>query len=114
VTSAAIDDGVDMFSKLTFIRGFGFALIIFSILGILTLFISASMREMPVCSNYFGIAITSWYLLTGIGILSQRKWGYFLFKFFLYSLLLAFPVGTIVSYKALKYMKKNNIRALFA
>jgi hypothetical protein len=102
-----------MINKVRFIRGFGFALIIFSILGILSVCISASMREVPAYFNYFGITITSWYLLTGIGILTQRKWGYFLFKFFLYFLLLALPIGTIISYKALKYMKQNNIKVLF-
>jgi hypothetical protein len=111
--STVIDNGADMVNNMTFIRGFGFSLIGFSILGILTLFISASMREVPAYFNYFGITITSWYLLTGIGMIAQRKWGYFLFKFFLYFLLLAFPVGTFVSYKALKYMKKNGIRSLF-
>jgi hypothetical protein len=102
-----------MVSKMKFIRTFGIALIVFSILSTLALFISASMTGVPAYSNYFGISITAWYLSTGIGIIAQRKWGYFLFKFFLYVLLLAFPVGTYVSYKALRYMNKNDISAMF-
>jgi uncharacterized membrane protein YfcA len=57
--------------------------------------------------------MTIWYLITGVGVLTRRKWGYYLFKIFLYVLLLAFPIGTLIGYKSLKYIKRNNIKRLF-
>ncbi len=64
-------------------------------------------------SDYIGIGLSLWYLTTGIGILMRTKWGYYLFKFFLYSLLLGFPIGTIIAFKSLSYMKKYNIKQFF-
>jgi len=55
-----------------------------------------------------------WYLLGGLGLLKRKKWGYYLFKSFLYFFLISFPVGTIISYKSLKYMKRSDIKALFS
>ncbi len=62
---------------------------------------------------YGGIVIATWFLVTGVGIFIIEKWGYYLFKSFLYVLLVFFPIGTIISYISLKYMKKNNIKDLF-
>jgi hypothetical protein len=61
----------------------------------------------------FFVLTSGWYLTTGIGILLRRKWGYFLFKFFLYIFLLGFPIGTFIAYKSLKYIKRNDIKTLF-
>ncbi len=67
----------------------------------------------PYLMNYYGFAVIGWYILTAIGILSRQRWGYYLFKLFLYILFVAFPIGTFISYKSLAYIKSNNIRALF-
>lgn len=53
------------------------------------------------------------YLLIGVGVVSLSKWGYYPFKVFLYITLFAFPVGTIVSYLTLSYMKKHQIERYF-
>ena len=62
---------------------------------------------------YFITTIALWYFLTGLGVVGLKKWGYYLFKFFLYILFVSFPIGTVISYKTLKYMKKNNIKDYF-
>lgn len=62
---------------------------------------------------WFVTISTAFYLIAGMGILRFSKWGYFLFKFILYTLVLAFPVGTIISYKTLNYLKKHQVKKYF-
>lgn len=62
---------------------------------------------------YFWVACTILFLSTGVGVIDQRRWGYILFKFFLYLLLLGFPIGTIISYKTLAYMRQHQLKRLF-
>jgi len=99
--------------KIRFIKIFGYGLIILFVGCLYTIFVSSSIDKYPVFWNYFGITISLWYLITGVGILARTKWGYYLLKGFLYLLFLAFPIGTIISYSSLRYIKKENIRDLF-
>lgn len=62
---------------------------------------------------WFVTIINAIYLIAGTGILRFTKWGYFLLKFLLYTLVVAFPVGTIISYKILTYMKKHQAKKYF-
>lgn len=62
---------------------------------------------------YLLSALHIFYFLTGIGVVLLKKWGYFLFKLFLYVLLLAFPFGTVISWVTLSYMKKHRIKRYF-
>jgi hypothetical protein len=61
----------------------------------------------------FALILPVFYLITGIGLLRNAKWGYYMFKALLYSLILAFPIGTIISYQLLPYIKKNEIKKYF-
>ena len=96
-----------------FLNIYGYTLILFFLGGLYTLYVIASIEDLPIIHNYFGITISLYYLITGIGILARKEWGYYLFKFFLYVLVLAFPIGTIISWKSLDYMKKNDIKSLY-
>jgi FtsH-binding integral membrane protein len=96
------------------LKTYGWTLIAFFCGCLYTLWCLYYVEDHPMYHEYFGITISLWYLITGIGILVRRQWGYYLFKLFLYVLLLAFPIGTIISYKTLTYIKKNNIRSLFS
>ena len=40
----------------------------------------------------------------GISILSKRRWGLFVFKLYLYLMLLAIPIGTYISKKFFEYI----------
>lgn len=97
-----------------FVKVYGYILIGFFVGCLYTTYVSSYMQNLPFYSNYFGNVISIWYLMTGIGILARKIWGYYLFKFFLYVLFLAFPIGTVVAYKSLSYMKKNDIKDLFS
>ncbi len=101
-----------------FLKTYGIVLIFFSICGIYPLVSLYFMEDRPADIDVhkfviFFVLMGGWYLTTGIGILLRSKWGYFFFKFFLYILLLGFPIGTFIAYKSLKYIKKNHIKTLF-
>ncbi len=61
----------------------------------------------------FLVLLHLFYLLTGVGVLASTRWGYRLFKFFLWVLFFGFPVGTIISYVTLSYMRKHQIQTFF-
>lgn len=102
-----------MANKILFLRIYGNILIIFSVACLCTFVLLLSSKDQPSSHYIFGIIVTFWYLVTGIGVLMRQRWGYYLFKLFLYVLFLAFPVGTYISYKSLVYIKTNNVKALF-
>jgi hypothetical protein len=62
---------------------------------------------------YFWAGSVIFYLLTGIGVVYLTRWGYYLFKIFLYLLLLVLPVGTYISYRTLSYMKRHHLKRYF-
>jgi hypothetical protein len=96
-----------------FLNIYGWVLIVCFVGCLYTLYVS-TIESSSAFIGYFGAAITLWYFVTGIGILKRKVWGYYLLKSFLYLLLLSFPIGTFISYKSLKYMKKNSIRKEFS
>jgi hypothetical protein len=104
------------------IKIFGVVLIIFTFVGTLFFFSPASpgfffgfFEEMSKSRGalYFLLGTLVFYFLTGLGVVLQKKWGYLLFKLFLYLLFLAFPIGTIISYMTLSYMKRHQIKRYF-
>jgi hypothetical protein len=100
-----------------FLNIYGWVLIGFSAGGLYSLYCLWSIWSIespPASMAYFGITLTVWYFVTGIGILKRKRWGYYLLKSFLYVLLISFPIGTFISYKSLKFMKKNSIRKEFS
>jgi len=104
------------------IKVIGIALIVFSIVGAWFFF-------SPLSSGYFftfftnishprwmlGFLITNivFYFLTGLGVVFQKTWGYWLLKFWLYLCFFAFPIGTIISYIYLSYIKRHRIKQYF-
>ncbi len=53
------------------------------------------------------------FLIGGLGVVMRKPWAYYVLKLILYSLLIAFPIGTLISVKMLNYIKKNNIKDFF-
>ncbi|MEW6108399.1 MAG: hypothetical protein AB1632_04405 [Nitrospirota bacterium] len=97
----------------TLIISLGYILIALAIACTLFFFWVSGQTTLQPVQIYFVAGITTWYLLTGIGVLLQTGWGYYLLKSFLYSLLLSFPFGTVIGWKLLAYMKRNNVRRYF-
>ncbi len=99
---------------------FGAVIIGFTVFAAIFFFIPSSpaffysLYEGPSLSAfYFLIIVHLFYLFTGVGVVLRTRWGYFLFMLFLYVTLLAFPIGTIISYLTLKYMSKHHIKRHF-
>ena len=76
-------------------------------------FVAGMLWHGPDFADYFGMVVTAWYFCAGMGVLFRRLWGYYLFKSFLYLLLLGFPIGTYISYQSLKFMRANSIKSEF-
>jgi hypothetical protein len=105
--------GVYMEKKKRFVKIYGYAVLGLALVCVFAIYSLSSIESRPLVMNYYGSGVAGWYLITGIGILSQKRWGYYLFKFFLYILLLGFPIGTLISYKSLSYIRRNNIKELY-
>jgi hypothetical protein len=95
-----------------FIRVWGYIFFAVVACSLYTLYVASALNY-PISHRYFGVTVGSWHLLTGIGLFVRRKWGYYLFKLYLYILIVSFPIGTIISYKCLKYIRENNVKRLF-
>ena len=103
------------------IKIFGVALIILAVVGVLFFLFGTSKTPFfsPTSSSnvervlfYLVMADLAFYFLTGLGVIFQKKWGYILFKLFLYIMFLGFP-GTIISYATLSYMRRHQIKRYF-
>lgn len=55
----------------------------------------------------------AFYMAAGVGSIWRTRWGYVLLKCLLYSLFLAFPVGTVGAYVALSYVRRHRIKRHF-
>jgi hypothetical protein len=62
---------------------------------------------------YFFIFVNALNGIMSTGVLARRKWGYHLFRILLCALLLGFPIGTVVSYSTLSYMRSHQIQRYF-
>ncbi len=99
---------------------FGAVIIVFTLFSMFFFFspkspayIFSFYNERPQSVLHFIIAVNLFYFLTGVGVILRMKWGYFLFKVFLYLMFLAFPIGTVISYVTLSYMKRHKIKTHF-
>ena len=75
------------------------------------LHLNDSPGKWPLVSTTIFICIV--HLIIGIGIAFEKKWAFRSLKIYLYLSLLAFPIGTYLSYSVLKFIKKNRIASYF-
>jgi hypothetical protein len=92
---------------------FGYVLIGLSIAGVLFFYWVSLRVELEPSHIYFILISAFLYVITGLGVIKLTRWGYYMFKIFLYLLLICFPIGTLISHKTLKYMSRNNLKAYF-
>ncbi len=96
-----------------FVRLFGYLFALFFVLTVMLYYQSFFISDFPPSLRRFVAANAIFYLIGSVTILSRRLAGYYLLKVFLGVLLLAFPIGTIIGVKILRYMKRQNIRSVF-
>lgn len=63
--------------------------------------------------KYFVAIVSIFQLLVGFGVLSQKIWGYYLMKIDLYIIFIGVPIGTLLSLKALKYLRENEVKQYY-
>ena len=91
----------------------GYLLIGVTCIGLLFFYWISKQNSLNDFLKYFILSLSIFYLITGIGVINLTRWGYYLFKTFLYMLVFSFPIGTVIAYITLSYMKKHNIREYF-
>ena len=97
------------YEKFRPVRAGGIVLLTIGVAGFLFHFESLSNPRF----KWFILAMTTWHLITGLGVILQKAWGYYLLKFYLYVMLLGVPVGTYVAWKSLKYLREIDIENYF-
>lgn len=100
-------------NKLKPIRTFGSILAVAGIFGIFALLAELNAPKLDMGGIFFLIFMTTWHLISGLGILLRKKWGFILMKLYLYILYLGFPLGTLLAIRILSYIKENEIKDFF-
>jgi hypothetical protein len=62
---------------------------------------------------YFFLAVNALNTAVCIGVLLRKKWAYHLFRIMMWLLFFGVPIGTLVSYFTLAYMRRHNIERHF-
>ncbi len=95
------------------IQTFGISLLFIGAAGVFIYFLMHNSPNFVSPFKVFFICMVAWHLLTGVGIIIRKIWGFYLLKFYLYILMLGFPIGTKTAKKMFKYMEENQIKDLF-
>jgi hypothetical protein len=101
---------IDLFKP---IKIFGFCLILMGVVGLIMNFLVRGNISYAFEFVCFILFFPFFHILIGIGVIFKKRWGYYFFKFYLYILYFAIPIGTYVSIKTFKYINKNDIENLF-
>ena len=101
---------IDIFKP---IKAFGYCFILMGVVCMLMHFSLLQDKNYTIEFVFFVLIMAFFHLLVGVGIILKKKWGFFIFKFYLYSLYLAIPVGTYISIKTFKYIEKHQIQNFF-
>ena len=62
---------------------------------------------------YFVLITAFIHLLVGVGVICKKKWGFSFFKFYLYALYPAIPIGTYLAKNTFEYIEKHHIEKFF-
>jgi len=100
-------------SRIRFLRIYAFVLVALAVLGLWVLHIASRSGRLSSLHDYCVMGVLVYYLVTAVGLLRRNIWGYYLFKFFLYLLIISFPIGTFIAYKSLRYMRESDVKSLF-
>lgn len=93
------------------LRYFAYLFIVIAFLGFVTLALDLSnIKYLPIVWAFVG-SVSLFHLAVGIGVLFRKKWGFTIFKGYLYLIYIGFPIGTYIGHKTLKYIYENKIEA---
>jgi len=92
---------------------FSIILIASSVVGLVLLVSILKDERFDFDYSLFIIVMIILHSVVGIGILSRKRWGFLIFKYYLYLLYLGIPIGTYISHKTLLYIKQNEVAKLY-
>ena len=82
-------------------------------IGLLLHFLLISDTDYTIEFEIFVILFTTIHGVIGLGILIRKRWGFWLFQWYLSMLYIAFPIGTYLSFKIKKHINKINLQKYF-
>ena len=88
----------------------------FVVLGIVTLVghlftLGSSGYDFPF--QLFTVINMVFYLVTGVGLLFEKRWAFRIFKGYLYVMMIGWPVGYYISRSTLSYLEREHIEEIF-
>ncbi len=92
---------------------FGYCLILMSIIILLVEFSSSERNLFKMEFRLFAIEVSFVHFFIGLGVILRKKWGYYCFRLYLYLLSVAFPIGTFIGLKMLRYIDQHNVKKIF-
>jgi len=95
------------------VRFAGTFCIIITLLGLIFQSYALPKSDFDISFKYIVAIVSAFHLLVGFGVLSQKIWGYYLMKIYLYIILLGVPIGTLLSLKALNYLRENEVKQYY-
>jgi len=95
------------------LRIFALVLMCSCIPGVILLFDVTKDEAFDADFSMFIVVMLALHLAVSIGILSKRHLGFIIFKYYLYLMLLAIPIGTYIAHKTLQYIKDRRIEELY-
>jgi len=95
------------------IRIFGCSIIFIGVLGLLLHLLLRHDVRYTFEFQIFILLVSFFHILLGMGVTFKKKWSFNIFRYYLYLLYLAIPIGTYVSIKTLEYIKKYDIKNKF-
>jgi hypothetical protein len=96
-----------------FIKIIGAILVIMGWICILIHFLLLGDPNYTKFFRTFVIFVTFFHLALGTCVLMKSIWGFYILKAYLYVLYIAFPIGTVIAHKSLRYIDKNNVKNSF-
>ena len=95
------------------IKIFSYCVIMMGVVGILMHFFLQQDDRYAIEFMYFTLMVSFFHFFVGAGIILRHYWSYYLFKLYLYLLLIGFPIGTYIAIKMLKYIDKYDVKKFF-
>jgi hypothetical protein len=81
--------------------------------GLVMHVLSLSSTEYILAFRVLLVTSSAFYLVTGTGLLLERRWGLLCLKGLLYFCCLGVPIGTYFALRGLRYMRRYNIEQFF-
>ena len=95
------------------IKNFGYCLIIMSACCLILHFFLSNDTDYNTVFMYFIFILSFFHFLVGMGVLLKTKWGYHLFRIYLFLLYPVLPIGTYIAVKTFSYLEKHKIQRYF-